>query len=85
MSEASEPFRRRDRRQLNKQFAAIQDAFIVIFPPPPVQGLGTTGGFKLYLEDRASLGYQALDQATKAFLAKAYQHPSSRACSRPTR
>jgi multidrug efflux pump len=60
---------------LNKQFAAIQDAFIVIFPPPPVQGLGTTGGFKLYLEDRASLGYEALDQATKAFLTKAYQTP----------
>jgi multidrug efflux pump len=60
---------------LNKQFAGIQDAFIVIFPPPPVQGLGTTGGFKLYLEDRASLGYEALDQATKAFLAKAYQTP----------
>jgi multidrug efflux pump len=60
---------------LNKQFAAIQDAFIVIFPPPPVQGLGTTGGFKLYLEDRASLGYRALDQATKAFLMKAYQTP----------
>jgi len=60
---------------LNQQFAGIQDAFIVIFPPPPVQGLGTTGGFKLYLEDRASLGYEALDQATKAFLAKAYQAP----------
>jgi len=60
---------------LNRQFAAIQDAFIVIFPPPPVQGLGTTGGFKLYLEDRASLGYEALDQATKAFLMKAYQTP----------
>jgi multidrug efflux pump len=60
---------------LNQQFAGIQEAFIVIFPPPPVQGLGTTGGFKLYLEDRASLGYEALDQATKAFLAKAYQTP----------
>ena len=60
---------------LNQQFAAIQDAFIVIFPPPPVQGLGTTGGFKLYLEDRASLGYEALDQATKAFLMKAWQTP----------
>jgi multidrug efflux pump len=60
---------------LNQQFAAIQDAFIVIFPPPPVPGLGTTGGFKLYLEDRASLGYEALDAATKAFLAKAYQTP----------
>src|SRR5262249_44762696 len=61
--------------QLNKQFAAIPDAFIAIFPPPPVQGLGTTGGFKLQLEDRASLGYEALDAATKAFLAKAYQTP----------
>ena len=45
--------RRRDRRAAQPQFAAIQDAFIAIFPPPPVNGLGTTGGFKLYLEDRA--------------------------------
>jgi multidrug efflux pump len=60
---------------LNQQFASIQDAFIVIFPPPPVPGLGTTGGFKLYLEDRASLGYEALDAATKAFLMKAYKTP----------
>jgi len=60
---------------LNRQFGAIPDAFIVIFPPPPVQGLGTTGGFKLYLEDRASLGYEALDAATKAFMTKAYQTP----------
>jgi multidrug efflux pump len=61
--------------QLNQQFGAIPDAFIALFPPPPVQGLGTTGGFKLQLEDRASLGYAALDTATKGFLAKAYQTP----------
>jgi multidrug efflux pump len=61
--------------QLNREFAAIPDAFIAIFPPPPVNGLGTTGGFKLHLEDRASLGFEALDQATKAFLMKAYQTP----------
>ena len=30
--------------QLNQQFAAIPEAFIAMFPPPPVQGLGTTGG-----------------------------------------
>ena len=70
---------------LNKQFTQIQDAFIVIFPPPPVQGLGTTGGFKLYLEDRASLGYAELAAASKAFMAKPPSNPSSRACSRPTR
>ncbi|WP_180900051.1 efflux RND transporter permease subunit [Martelella soudanensis] len=61
--------------QLNQKFAGIQDAFIAMFPPPPVNGLGSTGGFKLQIEDRAGLGYQALDGATKAFLAKAYQTP----------
>ena len=61
--------------QLNQQFGAVNDAFIAIFPPPPVQGLGTTGGFKLQLEDRASLGFQALDAATKDFLAKAQKAP----------
>ena len=61
--------------QLNGKFAAIQDAFIAMFSPPPVQGLGTTGGFKLQIEDRAGRGYQALDAANKAFLAKAYQTP----------
>lgn len=61
--------------QLNQKYAGIQDAFIAMFPPPPVNGLGSTGGFKLQIEDRAGLGYQALDDATKAFLNKAYQTP----------
>ncbi|HEX7863906.1 MAG TPA: multidrug efflux RND transporter permease subunit, partial [Variovorax sp.] len=61
--------------QLNGAFAGIQDAFIVMFPPPPVAGLGTTGGFKLQLEDRASVGYDQMDAAVKAFMAKAYQAP----------
>ncbi len=38
--------------QLNQKFAAIQEAFIAIFPPPPVQGLGTIGGFQI--ADRGS-------------------------------
>ena len=46
-----------------------------MFPPPPVQGLGTIGGFKLQIEDRAGLGYEALDEATKAFMAKACKAP----------
>jgi len=61
--------------QLNQQFAGIQEAFIVMFPPPPVAGLGTTGGFKLQLEDRASVGYEQMDAAVKAFMAKASQAP----------
>ena len=61
--------------QLNQKFGAIEEAFVVMFPPPPVQGLGTTGGFKLQLEDRASLGFAALDGALKAFMARAYKAP----------
>jgi multidrug efflux pump len=40
-----------------------------------VPGLGTTGGFKLQIQDKASLGYEALDAALKAFMAKAYKAP----------
>jgi multidrug efflux pump len=60
---------------LNGKFAGIQEAFIAIFPPPPVPGLGTIGGFKLQIEDRVGAGYNALDNATKAFLAKAQTTP----------
>jgi len=61
--------------RLNGRYAGLQDAFVVMFPPPPVQGLGTTGGFKLQVEDRASYGYEALDGALKAFLGRAAQTP----------
>ncbi|MFG1385929.1 efflux RND transporter permease subunit [Xanthobacter versatilis] len=60
---------------LNQKFASIPDAMIAMFPPPPVQGLGTIGGFKFQIEDRAGRGYEALDQAAKAFLAKAATAP----------
>jgi multidrug efflux pump len=58
---------------LNQQYAAIQEAFIAVFPPPPVMGLGTVGGFKMQIEDRGSLGYAELDKAAKAFMAAAEQ------------
>lgn len=60
---------------LNAQFAGIQDAFIAIFPPPPVQGLGTIGGFRLQLEDKANLGYEELFKVTMAVQMKAWQTP----------
>ena len=61
--------------ELNKKFSVIPDAMIAMFPPPPVQGLGTIGGFKFQIEDRAGLGYEALDAATKAFLGAAMKAP----------
>jgi multidrug efflux pump len=60
---------------LNKEFAAIDGAFVAIFPPPPVMGLGTIGGFKLEIEDHADLGYDALNNVIGQITAKAYQTP----------
>ena len=62
--------------ELNKRFASIQDAFIAVFPAPPVIGLGTLGGFKLQVEDRGDLGEAALFQAVNAAVTKAYQTPA---------
>jgi hydrophobe/amphiphile efflux-1 (HAE1) family protein len=46
--------------------AAIRqvDAFGIVIPPPTVRGLGNGGGFKMEVQDRAGLGYAALEQAT---------------------
>src|SRR5882724_7897491 len=60
---------------LNQKFASIQDAFVAVFPPPPVMGLGTVGGFKMEIEDRAGLGEEELAKATQALVARAYQTP----------
>jgi multidrug efflux pump len=62
-------------KTLNGKFASIEDAFVAIFPPPPVQGLGTIGGFKLYLEDRGDMGLGALHEETEKFLDAARKAP----------
>jgi multidrug efflux pump len=60
---------------VNQKLAAIEDAFIAVFPPPPVNGIGTIGGFKLQIEDRAGLGDQALYDAMKAMQMRTFQTP----------
>src|SRR6202789_1946871 len=57
----------------NKKFSTIQDETIFAGPPPPVRGLGTTGGFKLFLQDRAAHGYDELARVTNEVLKKARQ------------
>ncbi|MCA1856893.1 efflux RND transporter permease subunit [Massilia oculi] len=61
--------------EINKRMGAVEDAFVMVLPPPPVNGLGTTGGFKLMLEDRGNLGYDELYKATQALQAKAWGTP----------
>ncbi len=58
---------------LNQKFGAIQEAFVLTVPPPPVMGLGAIGGFRLYIEDRADLGYDTLYQTVQSMVGQSYQ------------
>ena len=61
---------------LRKRLSVIQDAYVLTIPPPPVQGIGNAGGFKMMLQDRAGLGSQALVDAAHALVAAANQDPA---------
>jgi hydrophobe/amphiphile efflux-1 (HAE1) family protein len=61
---------------LAPKLGGIQEAFVGIFPPPPVQGMGTLGGFKLHIEDRSDQGAEALYQVTQEVMAKAWREPA---------
>jgi len=60
---------------LNAKFASIQDAYIAIFPPPPVNGLGTIGGFRMQIEDRGDLGFEELYKQTQGIIAASQKTP----------
>jgi multidrug efflux pump len=62
--------------QLNQRFTAIDEAFVAVFPPPPIQGLGTTGGFKLQIEDRGNKGFETLFNSLQAVINKARKDPA---------
>jgi len=61
---------------LNAQYAGIQEAFVAIFPPPPVQGMGTVGGFKLYVEDRAGVGFEEPYTQVQGAIGEGYTKPA---------
>ena len=61
---------------LNRKLAAIQGGMVVVFPPPPILGLGTLGGFQLNVEDRGDLGSTALYDAVQKALAQGYHNPA---------
>jgi multidrug efflux pump len=79
-----DPFERRHDRELtgqaianslNAKFGSIQEAFVAVFPPPPVNGLGTIDGFKLHVQDRADVGYEALYAAAQELVGRGWQTP----------
>jgi hydrophobe/amphiphile efflux-1 (HAE1) family protein len=61
--------------EMRTRLGAIQDAFIITIPPPPVRGIGNSGGFKLMVQDRRGRGLPALDMATQDLIAEANKDP----------
>ncbi len=60
---------------LRKRLSVIKEAYVLTIPPPPVQGLGNSGGFKMMLEDRTGLGPKALEAAAQTLVAAANRDP----------
>jgi hydrophobe/amphiphile efflux-1 (HAE1) family protein len=61
---------------LNAKLSSIQDAFVIVFTPPPILGLGQLGGIKLNVEDRGDTGPEALYAAVQEAMGKAQKEPS---------
>ena len=62
-------------QRLQMKLFSINEAFVGVVMPPPVNGMGTLGGFKMQIEDRSSLGYRGLDQVLQQFVAAANKTP----------
>ncbi len=62
-------------RQISAKFGRIKDAFILVIPPPAIQGLGTSGGFEMQVEDRGGAGLVQLQAAVNKLLAAAAADP----------
>ena len=62
-------------KRLNAQFAGRRDGVAFAVNPPSIPGLGTTGGFEFYVQNRGAGDPRQTDDAVKAFIAKARQRP----------
>ncbi|MDY3562620.1 efflux RND transporter permease subunit [Gemmata sp. JC673] len=64
-------------RDLNaKILREVQDAQVLILPPPPVRGLGSAGGYRIMVEDRGDLGPEGLQRETNALIREINQTPA---------
>lgn len=61
------------RDQAQQGLASLQEAVAISIMPPAVRGMGNTGGWKLYLEDRSGMGIISLEQVAEHIIAEANQ------------
>lgn len=59
------------------ELLGIQDATVIPFPPPAIQGLGNFGGFEFHLQDRIGVGFAELGNALNRFTERAATYPSA--------
>ncbi len=55
------------------KLASVQEALVIVVLPPPVRGIGTSGGFRMMIEDRGGAGPEALQGAVRDMMGKAGQ------------
>src|SRR5690349_5628743 len=60
---------------LRKRLSAIEGAFIIVIPPPPIPGIGTGGGFTMRIQDRQGRGPELLAAATDELVNAARRSP----------
>jgi hydrophobe/amphiphile efflux-1 (HAE1) family protein/NodT family efflux transporter outer membrane factor (OMF) lipoprotein len=61
---------------LNAEYSQINEAFVLAVMPPPVNGLGTIGGFRMFVEDRSGQGYDALYKNLQGVIGQSYATPT---------
>ena len=61
--------------RLQKEFAQMQESFILVLVPPSIQGLGVAGGFQMQIEDREGVGPEILQERTQAVIDEAKKSP----------
>jgi len=55
--------------------ASLRDGMVIAFNPAAIRGLGTSGGFEMYLQARTNPDPQRLFEVTQGFLAALREHP----------
>ena len=61
---------------MRQKMSAIEEAYVVVIPPPPVNGIGNAGGFRMMIQDRQGRGIEALKNATYELAGAANQEPA---------
>ncbi|KKC27959.1 efflux RND transporter permease subunit [Sphingomonas sp. SRS2] len=54
----------------------FDQAHVMVVPPPVIRGIGSSGGFKMVLQDRAGLGFDKLNQIASSMIGEAHKDPS---------